>query len=114
MAAESKNQKADKEASGMAFFRGEWFSGGGYKKNLPWVILVVSLLFIYMAFKFNVQVKIEEVRKARKELRDTRTGMIHVTSQFGSRTRESEMVKMVDTLKLNLKASEQPPYNLDN
>ena len=91
MAAESKNQKADKEASGMAFFRGEWFSGGGYKKNLPWVILVVSLLFIYMAFKFNVQVKIEEVRKAR-----------------------SEMVKMVDTLKLNLKASEQPPYNLDN
>lgn len=114
MAKEKVNEQTDKEASGMAFFRGEWFSGGGYKKQLPWVILVVSLLFIYMAFKFNVQVKIEEVRKVRKELNDTRTGMIHVTSQFGSKTRESEMIKMVDTLRLDLKASEQPPYNLDN
>ena len=39
--------------------------------------------------------------------------MIHVSSKYGSMTRESEMVKMVDSLHLNLKATDQPPYYLD-
>ncbi len=93
--------------------RGEWFSLSVFKKYLVEVLLVVTLLVIFITFKFSLQTKMGQIISLRRELVDVRTNMINVSSTYSSLTRESEMTELVDTLKLGLKAPEQPPYNLD-
>ncbi|MDD5870253.1 MAG: FtsL-like putative cell division protein [Bacteroidales bacterium] len=94
--------------------QGEWFSGSAYRRHIFWVLLVVVLFVIYISFKFTAQFQIDEVKKLQQELTNVQTSQIHVTSRYGSQTRESEMIKMVDSLHLELVSPEQPPFNLNN
>ena len=94
--------------------QGEWFSGSAYRRHIFRVMLVVVLFVIYLSFKFTAQVQIDEIKQLQQELTNDQTSQIHVTSRYGSMTRESEMIKMVDSLHLQLAPSEQPPFNLDN
>lgn len=104
----------DKKKSRLkSFIQGEWFPVDAYKKYLVETVLVMALFAIFITFKFSVQVKLNEIISLRKELTDMRTNMIKVTSKYSSTTRESELTELVDTLKLGLKAPEQPAYNLD-
>ena len=94
-------------------FRGEWFTLSTYKKHIMEVVVVVTIILVYITFKFDVQMKLREIIELRKELTNVRANMINVSSEYNSRTREMEMQQLADTMKLNLKVPEQPPYNLD-
>ena len=57
--------------------------------------------------------KLRENIELHKERKTVRGNMINGSSEYNSRTREMEMQQLADTMKLNLKVPEQPPYNLD-
>ncbi len=95
------------------FFRGEWFTLSTYKNHITEVLVIVTLIMIYITFKFNVQMKLREIIELRKELTNARANMINVSSEYNSRTREIQMIQLADTMNLNLNVSEQPPYDLD-
>lgn len=105
--------KIKKKSRLKSFIQGEWFPVDTYKKYVVEIILIVALFAIFITFKFSIQVKLNEIISLKKELTDMRTNMINVTSKYNSRTRESELTELVDTLKLNLKSPEQPAYDLD-
>ena len=54
----------------------------------------------------------EDIRKLEQELEIVETERIRERSTYMSRIRESSMQEMVDTMHLNLKIQDQPPYKL--
>ena len=54
----------------------------------------------------------EHIRALEQELEIVETERIRVKSIYMSRIRESSMQEMVDTMHLNLRVQDQPPYRL--
>lgn len=92
---------------------GQWLSSGYYKRNLTGVVIIVALFLIFIAFKFDVQMKIAEIILLNDQLANAKTNMVSASAEYGSRIRESELTERLDTLHLYLKVAEQPPYYLD-
>ena len=109
------NTKTKKKKGGKlrGFIQGRWLSLRTYKRNVIGVVIVVSLFVMYITFKFDMQMKLAEIITLREELDNARTNLISVTAKYGSMTRESELTERMDTMHLNLKVPEQPPYYLD-
>ena len=105
--------KKEKKGGIWSFAQGEIISADGYRRHSVWIVFLVAHPNIYMCFKFDIQVKLDNIVKLNNQLNNAKTDMIHVSSKYGSMTRESEMVKMVASLHLTLKATDQPPYYLD-
>lgn len=93
--------------------QGRWLSLSSYKRNMAGVVVVVALFLIYITFKFDVQMKLGEIIVLREKLSNARTDMVKLSADYSSRTMESEMRQMLDTLHLPLKVAEQPPYYMD-
>lgn len=92
---------------------GQWLSAVDYKRNITSVVIIVGLLLIYIAFKFDVQMKIAEIILLNDQLANAKTNMVSASAKYGSRIRESEITQRLDTLHMYLKVAEQPPYYLD-
>lgn len=67
---------------------------------------------VYISNKYQVQTKIETIQKLEQELERVRTESVRERSSYMSRTRESSMQVMIDTLRLDLQVREQPPYRI--
>lgn len=92
---------------------GQWLSVGDYKRNITGVVIVVTLLLIFISFKFDIQMKIAEIIQLKDQLANAKTNMVSASAAYGSQIRESELTERLDTLHLYLRAAEQPPYYLD-
>ena len=103
-----------KKSSAFKRFRqGRWLSLSTYTRNAIAVVIIMSLFFIYITFKFSVQMKLDEIISLREELSNAHTEMIKVSAEYNNRIRESELIELLDSLHLGLKEVEQPPYYLD-
>lgn len=98
----------------VGFIRGEWFGASAYRRRFLEVSVVVGMFLVYIYFKYTVQVDLDTIIGLRKDLMNAKTEMVSVSSRYGSLIRESELVRMVDSLHLDLKVADQPPYDLDN
>ena len=65
---------------------------------------------VYISNKYQVQTKIETIHSLEQELERVRTESVRQRSEYMSRTRESSMQMIIDTLKMGLEVREQPPY----
>lgn len=104
-------EKKKKRSSFVArFFQGRWFSTAFFIKNA--IILVSALVFlmIYISNKYQVQTKIELIQTLEQDLERVKTESVRERSIYMSRTRESSMQHMIDTMSLGLQIKEQPPY----
>lgn len=110
-----KDKTTEKGRGGflVSFIKGRWVSANYYKRNLVSIIIIMGVLMLYISFKFNVQMDLSEIVKLQERLNIARTEMVKASSEYGSRTRESEMTEMLDSLHLYLHVAEQPPYYLD-
>lgn len=93
--------------------QGKWLSWETYKHNMAGIVIVVGLFVVYITFKFDVQMKITEIDRLNNDLANARTEMVTLSAKYRSQIRESEMIEQLDTLHLNLRTAEQPPYYLD-
>lgn len=84
------------------FFRRHWLA----------VLCVVAMLIIYITSRYYCQTMMEEIKRLENDLEVVRTERIREKSTYMSRIRESSMQQRVDSLRLGLTVSEQPPFRL--
>lgn len=103
-------QKKKKDSAISRFFQGRWFSTTFFLKYAIFFISGLVFLMVYISNKYQVQTKIELIHTLNQELERARTESVRERSTFMSRTRESSMQMMIDTMHLGLRVREQPPY----
>ena len=113
----SEQQTENKKTRGMGIRRlvqGRWLPSSVYQRNIISVIILVVLSLTYITFKCSAQMELAEIIALRNELASERTELVKVTAEYSSRILESRMVEELDSLKLNLRVAEQPPYYLNS
>ena len=67
---------------------------------------------VYITNRYQCLTRMEEIRKLEHELEIVQTERIRERSEYMSRIRESSMQELVDTMHLNLRIQDKPPYKL--
>ena len=110
-------KKKDKDQHRGFFGRliyGQIVSSDFFAKNWLAVFAAIMVIMLYITNKYNCQTKMEEIRRLNTELEIVKTERLRVKSAYMSQTRESSMQELVDSLHLDLRVQDQPPYNLDS
>lgn len=112
MAEKKKKKGADVQRWSLRVFFGEIVSSSFFSHNKFTILIVVVLLMFYIAIKYECQTRMETIKKLETELAIVKSEGIRQQSRYMSRTRESMMQQLVDSMRLNLKIQDQPPYRL--
>ncbi|MCH5318277.1 MAG: hypothetical protein J1E38_01040 [Paramuribaculum sp.] len=111
----AKSGREKKEKKGNIVGRilyGQVISSDFFAKHWLTAFAALTIIMIFITNKYNCQTKMEEIRRLETELEIVKTERIRVRSAYMSRTRESSMQHLVDSLGLNLHVQEKPPYKL--
>lgn len=91
---------------------GDGVSSSFFGKYKFTVLVVMCLMLVYISFKYECKTQKETIDRLNKELAIVRSESIRQRSEYKSGTRESTMQNLIDSLHLQLKVQEQPPYLL--
>lgn len=113
MATDEKNIKHRHKSNPVArFLRGQLISSDFFARNWLWILATIIVILVYITNKYNCQTKMEEIRRLDRELEVVKTERVRVRSKYMSRIRESSMHQLVDSLHLNLKTQDRPPFKI--
>jgi hypothetical protein len=76
------------------------------------IFLFVAMIIIFISSKYECQTCMEEIKTLKRDLEIIETECVRVKGEYMSRVRESYMAHLVDSMRLNLKVQEQPPFKL--
>lgn len=107
--AQSK-RKQGKDGFIYRLLQGRWFSTSFFLKNAVFLLTALVFMMIYISNKYQVQTKIEQIQRLEQELERVKTETVRERSEYMSRTRESSMRHIIDSLNLGLDSRQQPPY----
>lgn len=93
-------------------FLGDIISSSFFGKNKFSILIIIGLIIFFTAIKYECQTRMETIAKLEKELAIVKSEGIREQSLYMSRTRESMMRVLVDTMHLDLGIQDQPPYIL--
>lgn len=91
---------------------GKIISSDFFSRHWPWCVLAVCMIMAYISSKYNCQTKMEEIRRLEHELEVVKTERVRERSRYMSRTRESSMNHLVDSLRLDLHVQDTPPFKI--
>ncbi|MBO4994699.1 MAG: hypothetical protein J6C78_01890 [Muribaculaceae bacterium] len=93
---------------------GRVISSDFFAHNWLAIFTIIVMILIYITNKYHNQTKMEEIRALNRQLEIVKTERIRARSEYMSRTRESSMQSLVDSLHLNLHVQDAPPFKLNN
>ncbi|MEE0975990.1 MAG: FtsL-like putative cell division protein [Muribaculaceae bacterium] len=76
------------------------------------IFLFVAMIIIFISSKYECQTCMEDIKTLKRDLEIIETECVRVKGEYMSRVRESYMAHLVDSMRLNLKVQEQPPFKL--
>ena len=76
------------------------------------IFLFVAMIIIFISSKYECQTCMEDIKTLNRDLEIIETECVRVKGEYMSRVRESYMAHLVDSMRLNLKVQEQPPFKL--
>ncbi|MDE5684955.1 MAG: hypothetical protein K2I26_00190 [Paramuribaculum sp.] len=91
---------------------GQVVSSDFFARNWLAMILGVFMILAYISGKYSCQTKMEEVNRLTKQYEIISAELVRCRSRYMGQIRESSMQAMVDSLRLNLKVQENPPYRI--
>lgn len=114
MSARSTKPKADKPEVKFwhRFVWGSLISSEFLNRNKVKIFVGVFLILVFIATKYQCQVGMENIRKLSNKLEVVRTESIRQHMVYMSRTRESAMTSLADSVRPGLCIREKPPYTL--
>lgn len=92
---------------------GQVISAEFFRKHWGITALVMIFLLLYITNKYYCQTSMEEIRALNKELELVKTERIRAKSIYMSRTRESAMQALIDSLDLGLSVQTRPPFKIE-
>ena len=107
-----KNPSADVGTFSLKVFLGDIISSSFFGKNKFSILIVIGLIIFFTAIKYECQTRMETIKRLEKELAIVKSEGIREQSMYMSRTRESMMRALVDTMHLDLGIQDQPPFIL--
>ena len=110
--AAGKSKKIKDDNLLVKLINGRLLSSDFFARHLKSVLLAILMVLIYITNRYQCLTRMEEIRRLEQELEVVETERIRVRSTYMSRIRESSMQEMVDTMHLNLRVQDQPPYRL--
>ncbi|MCM1521713.1 MAG: FtsL-like putative cell division protein [Muribaculaceae bacterium] len=103
---------AKKQGIGKRMAFGSVISSDFFARHwLPTVIFVIVMV-IYITTKFTYRHNIERIAALERQLEIVENEKDRERSSFMSRTRETTMQQMVDSLNLGLRVQPQPPFRI--
>lgn len=105
-----KKKKVSSDSFLLRTLHGKLFSTEFLSAHWKPIILVVGLIIFYIYNKYTCQTKIETNLRLEEQLDVVRSEVVRERSTYMSRTRESGMQAMVDSLGLGLEVQIIPPY----
>ncbi len=112
--AEKKNKPQKKKSDSLLLkaLHGKILSTDFFARNWGKILVVMVMLLIYITNKYQCQTRMETIQSLTRRLEVVKTESIRERSTYMSRTRESEMQQLVDSMHLNLHIQERPPYQI--
>lgn len=92
--------------------RGQVISADFFRRHWGITLLIVLFLLLYITNKYYCQTSMEEMRALNKELELVKSERIRAKSIYMSRTRESAMQSLIDSLDLGLSVQTRPPFKI--
>lgn len=115
MATSSQPTNNDSRDSWFTHVRhGRLMSVDFFARNWVTVLTVIIMFLIYITNKYQCQTRMETIQSLQHRLEIVKTECVLQHSHYMSRTRESAMRELVDTMHLGLSARELPPYKITN
>lgn len=110
--AAGKSKKIKYDNLLVKLINGRLLSSDFFARHWKSVLLAILMVLIYITNRYQCLTRMEEIRRLEQELEVVETERIRVRSTYMSRIRESSMQEMVDTMHLNLRIQDKPPYKL--
>ena len=110
--AAGKSKKIKDDNLLVKLINGRLLSSDFFARHWKSVLLAILMVLIYITNRYQCLTRMEEIRRLEQELEVVETERIRVRSTYMSRIRESSMQEMVDTMHLNLRIQDKPPYKL--
>lgn len=76
------------------------------------IVIFVIVMMVYITTKFTYRANLERISALEKRLEIVENEMDRERSAYRSRTRETSMQQMVDSLHLDLKVQPRPIYEI--
>lgn len=76
------------------------------------ISVVVLMILVYISNKYQCQTRMVTINNLKNELEIVKNQCISERSDYMGSTRESQMQQLVDSLNLNLRKQEQPPFKI--
>lgn len=92
--------------------QGRWLSTDFFARNSIIILFIIFFLMIYISNKYECLTKMEHIQSLQRDLEVIKTESVRERSEYMSRTRESAMQELVDTLHLDLRVRERPPFSI--
>lgn len=113
--ASSNRQTANDSDKGSWFAHirhGRLLSTDFFARNWVTVLTIIIMFLIYITNKYQCQTRMETIQSLQHRLEIVKTECVLQHSRYMSRTRESAMRELVDTMHLGLSIQELPPYKI--
>ena len=110
--AAGKSNKIKNDNLLVKLINGRLLSSDFFARHWKSVLLAILMVLIYITNRYQCLTRMEEIRRLEQELEVVETERIRVRSTYMSRILESKMQEMVDTMHLNLRIQDKPPYKL--
>ena len=111
-ASRNKKNNADNDSLLLRALHGRLLSTDFFAHNWIKLLMLIVMILIYITNKYQCQTHMEEIRKLTRQLEVLETERVRVRSEYMSRTRESAMQELVDTMHLGLNVQTRPPYRI--
>lgn len=92
--------------------RGQILSLDFFRRHWGVIAVVMLFLLLYITNKYYCQTSMEQIRALDRELELVKTERVRAKSIYMSRTRESSMQQLIDSLGLGLSVQPRPPYKI--
>lgn len=85
-----------------------------FTRHWLFILTLMAVIVLYITDKYENQTSMEEIRRLNTVLEIAKTECVRERSEFMSRTRESSMQSLVDSLSLGLHVQDRPPFKLSH
>ncbi|MCB2197276.1 MAG: hypothetical protein KQH79_15560 [Bacteroidetes bacterium] len=109
---EKQERKESKLGSIKDLLDGSLIANDFIVRQLPYIVFLVFLAFIYIANRYNAEKVVRESIELTKEINELRAEAITTSSELMFISKQSEVSKLVEKRGLGLKESVEPPRKI--